>query len=91
MDLEKCRNLGVKSAAMLKQAGIETLEQLQSLGAVAAYLRVKGSGQPASLNLLWALEGALTDRAWQEVARQERLALLLQVEALEKTLLAEKS
>jgi DNA transformation protein len=36
------------------------------------------------LNLLWAIEGALTDRDWKEVAKNDRLSLLTQVEILEK-------
>jgi DNA transformation protein len=45
---------------------------------------VKRSGCNPSLNLLWAIEGALTDRDWKEVAKNDRLSLLTQVEILEK-------
>jgi len=69
--------LGPKSLAMLAAAGIPDRAKLQRLGAVAAYLEVKHAGQPASLNLLWALEGALTGQHWQAVARGERTRLLL--------------
>lgn len=75
-------NLGPKSQAMLAAAGIHTLAQLRDLGSVRAYLRVKQTGANASLNLLWALEGALTGLSWQEVAREHRLSLLLELEAL---------
>lgn len=78
----KLANLGPKSAAMLHRAGITTEEQLRSLGAVRAYVMVKRCSANASLNLLWALEGALTNRSWQAVAKTERLGLLLQVEDL---------
>lgn len=78
----KLANLGPKSEAMLRRAGITTEEQLRALGAVRAYAMVKRCSADASLNLLWALEGALTNRSWQEVARTERLGLLLQVEEL---------
>lgn len=73
-------NLGSKSQAMLRQAGINTLEELRALGAVKAYVLVKRSGANASLNLLWAMEGALSGRSWQEVAKSDRLGLLLQLE-----------
>lgn len=72
--------LGPKSAQMLRAAGIRTLAQLRALGAVRAYLAVRTRDRSASLNLLWALEGALTQRSWQEVARQDRLRLLLELE-----------
>lgn len=75
-------NLGPKSAAMLQAAGITSAAQLRALGAARAYVKVRRSGARPSLNLLWALEGALTGRAWQEVAKRERLGLLLQVEDL---------
>jgi DNA transformation protein and related proteins len=78
----KLANLGPKSEVMLRLAGITAEEQLRALGAVRAYVMVKRSGANASLNLLWALECALTNRSWQEVARTERLSLLLQVEQL---------
>lgn len=82
--VESLPNLGPKSNAMLQRAGITTIGRLRELGAVRAYVLVKRSGAKASLNLLWALEGALTDRPWQEVAKNDRLSLMLQVESLEK-------
>jgi DNA transformation protein len=74
-------NLGPASATMLARAGIESLEALQALGAVEAYRRIREQSPHASLNLLWALEGALTQRSWQAVARDDRLSLLLQLDA----------
>ncbi len=79
------RNLGPKSEAMLRQAGIGTVEELRALGAVKAYALVKRSGVSASLNLLWAMEGALSGRPWQEVAKSDRLSLLLQLEQAQAT------
>lgn len=73
--------LGPKSLAMLAAAGIPDRTALERLGAVAAYLQVKRAGQPASLNQLWALEGALTGQHWQTVAREERNRLLLTLDA----------
>ena len=74
--------LGPKSQAMLAVAGIKTVTQLKRLGSVRAYARVKGTGAGASLNLLWALEGAITGLPWQVVAKEHRLSLLLALEAL---------
>jgi DNA transformation protein len=85
------RNLGPKSEAMLGRAGISTLQQLRTLGSVRAYLKVRRSGSEPSLNLLWALEGALTNRPWQEVAKNDRLSLLLQLEQEESSLLRSNS
>lgn len=74
------RNLGPKSAAMLVAAGIHTPAQLRALGSVRAFATVKASDATASLNLLWALEGAITGEPWQEVAREHRTSLLLALE-----------
>lgn len=82
--LAAAANLGPKSAQMLDAAGIHTLDQLKQLGAVKAYVQVKRSGANASLNLLWALEGALTGTHWQLVAREHRTSLLLALEQCEK-------
>ena len=82
--IQKLRNLGKASTHMLEVAGIKTADQLRVQGAVAAYLAVKRAGCAPSLNLLWALEGALTNRDWKAVAKTDRLTLLMQVEALEK-------
>lgn len=77
------QNLGPKSQAMLAAAGIHSLEQLRKLGSVHAYLLVKATGANASINLLWALGGALTGLPWQVVAREHRLSLLLALEVQE--------
>ncbi len=47
---------------------------------MAACARVQHAQGKVSLNLLWALEGALTDLPWQVVAREYRTSLLLALE-----------
>lgn len=78
--IQSLPNLGPKSAAMLAFAGIESAEQLRQLGSVAAYVKVKAVVPSASLNLLWAMEGALTSLPWQQVAHEHRASLLLSLE-----------
>lgn len=77
-------SLGPKSQEMLSRAGITTVAQLRELGSVEAYVRAKRANSGASLNLLWALESALTGESWQKVARIHRTSLLLAVEEREK-------
>ena len=67
MSNEKLRNIGPKSAAWLRQVGLRTRADLEGVGAVEAFMRVKRAGFKPSLNLLYALEGALRDCHWQEV------------------------
>ena len=68
MSLESLRNIGPKSATLLRAAGIDSLEDLREIGAVAAYRRLKFvDPRLVSLNMLWALHGALTDRDWRNI------------------------
>jgi DNA transformation protein len=78
------RNLGPASSAMLVKAGIHGVAQLRAMGSVAAYVAVKNAGAGPSLNLLWAIEGALTDRDWKEVSKTDRLSLLVQLDDYER-------
>lgn len=73
-------NLGPKSDAMLASVGIHTHADLRACGAVGAFIRLKQADQVASLNLLWAMEGALSDRHWRDVAKHDRLRLLVELE-----------
>ena len=79
--------LGPRSNQMLHGAGIRTLADLRQLGAVAACAQVKRHQPEASLNLLWALEGALSGMHWQTVARNHRTSLLLTLETMAPELL----
>lgn len=78
------KSLGPKSQQMLARAGITTVAELRRLGAVVAYARARQANTGASLNLLWALESALTGQPWQAVAREHRTSLLLALEQYEQ-------
>ena len=82
-ELRALPNLGPASERMLHAAGIHTTAALRALGSVPAFVAVRQAGQQPSLNLLWALEGALSGRDWKSVAQQERTALLMQLDDLE--------
>lgn len=76
------RGLGTASRTLLASVGIASAAELRALGAVEAFRRVKAAHpRRVSLNLLWALEGALSGRDWRVVAREDRLRLLLELEA----------
>ncbi|MFI4913880.1 MAG: TfoX/Sxy family protein [Steroidobacterales bacterium] len=82
------RNLGLKSEKVLEQIGIRTVGELRRRGAVRTYVELRRAGVNSSLNMLWALAGALDPwpegRHWREIARgDERLSLLLALEDLE--------
>lgn len=77
---EKLRNIGPKSAAWLRQVGLRTRADLTEVGAVDAFMRVKRAGFKPSLNLLYALEGALCDCHWQDVPEARRALLVSEAE-----------
>jgi len=81
-ELAVLRNLGPVSAGWLEAAGIGTATELRALGAVAAFRRVAFSRSgDVSLNLLYALEGALRDVRWDHLPPEERRALRRAAEA----------
>lgn len=82
--LAELPNLGPKSMLLLREAGIESFEQLRRLGAVRAFSQVRQCRRGVSLNLLWAIEGALSGLNWQQVAREHRTSLLLALESHER-------
>ena len=58
-------NLGPVSAGWLNAVGVRTRADLAGLGAIEAYRMLKGHGYPATLNLVYAIEGALRGRDWR--------------------------
>ena len=83
-ELAALANLGPRSAEALVTAGIVSLAELQRLGSVAAYAQVKRVDPRVTLNLLWALEGALSGLPWRVVAKEHRTSLLLALDTLQK-------
>ncbi len=77
----KMRNIGPKSAAWLRQVGLRSLEDIAATGTVDAYMKVRRAGFKPSLNLLYALEGALQDCHWQEIPEARRAELVQAAEA----------
>lgn len=80
-DAPRLLNIGGKSAAWLRQVGLRTWDDVNAIGALEAYLRVRRAGFKPSLNLLYALEGALIGCHWQQVALDRRAELAAQAQA----------
>jgi hypothetical protein len=79
------RNLGPRSEQLLAAVGIRSADGLRRRGAVEAYLALRRLGATRSLNMLWAMAGALDPwpegRDWRDVAAgDQRLPLLLAVD-----------
>jgi len=82
------RNLGARSEQLLAAIGVLDVEELRRRGAVRAFAELKRAGVTSSLNMFWALAGALEPwpegSHWREVARGDsRLSLLLSLEDYE--------
>lgn len=60
--------------------GITTPENLATQDPFAVYARLKATQPRVSLNLLYALIGAVEHRDWREVARDDRTSILLRLE-----------
>jgi DNA transformation protein and related proteins len=76
VEKEKIRNVGPKSAAWLRQVGVRTHEDLVRLGPVEAFMKVKRAGFRPSLNLLYALAGAIEDCHWADLPDETKAALV---------------
>ncbi len=80
-ELSKLKGLGPKSERCLNEIGIHTVAELKAIGPIEAFVRLCNEGHiKPSLNFLYALVGALEDRSWQEVARNDKTRLLLELE-----------
>ena len=80
-DAPKLLNIGGKSAAWLRQVGIRTWDDVNAIGSLEAFMRVKRAGFKPSLNLLYALEGTLVGCHWQQVEITRRTELAAQAQA----------
>lgn len=76
--IEKGVNIGSILGPSLRRAGIETVETLRTLGAVAAWQRLRASEpEIATERVVVALEGAIRGVRWAAVPRVERRRLIL--------------
>ncbi|WP_117233235.1 TfoX/Sxy family DNA transformation protein [Vibrio maerlii] len=78
--LKDLPNLRLATERMLKKAGIESVDELELQGSLNAYRAICDSqGSSVSLELLWALEGAINRTHWSVVPKQRRDELLDQL------------
>jgi DNA transformation protein and related proteins len=76
MSIDALPGLGPVSASMLREAGIETEDDLRAIGAAAAFARVRFHlpGR-VSLNLLWGLHAALEGVDWRHIDAETKARL----------------
>jgi len=74
------QGLGEKSEQTLAKIGVYSVADLESMGAIPAYIKLERTGLNPSLNFLYALVGGLQGRTWLDVAQKEKGKLLMEME-----------
>ncbi len=74
------KNLGMASVNILHAIGVNSYDDLNKMGAVEAYLRIKNRGIHVSKVMLYALQGALMDVHWNDLPPDLKNQLLDEVE-----------
>ena len=77
------KGLGPASAKLLNAVGVYTLGDLQERGVVSIYIEMQEGFDELkpSLNMLYAMTGALKNCSWLEVAKHQRSQLLAELSA----------
>ncbi|MFO8125665.1 TfoX/Sxy family protein [Yoonia sp.] len=74
-ELTSIKNIGPAFAASLKSVGIGTVEQLRTLGADAAYIKLLEGGSKPHFIAYYVLHMALQGRPWNDCKGAEKTAL----------------
>lgn len=78
----RIKNMGPKTSQWLHEIGIDSIEDLEALGAVEAFRRLRASRpHQVSLNALWALQGAILNIHWNALPPDMKDELRAQVES----------
>jgi DNA transformation protein len=81
-DLQPLKNIGPKTRNWLHEVGIHTPADLDRLGAVEVYKRLKERfPEQVSLNALWGLQAAILDIHWTALPPDMKADLRAQAEA----------
>jgi DNA transformation protein len=80
-DLYKIRNIGPKTISWLHEIGVHTQADLEDLGAVEVYKRLKAAfPHKVSLNALYGLQGAILNIHWNDLPPDMKAELKAQVQ-----------
>lgn len=84
-ELLQLKNLGMASVNILHAIGINTFADLQRVGAVEAYLRIRSRDINVSKVMLYALQGALMNVHWNDLAPDLKAQLVMEAEGKSST------
>ena len=73
--LESLPNIGHTLADLLREAGINSPDDLYQAGAIQAFLRIKAIDSDACLSKLCALEGAVEGIRWHNLSAEKKAEL----------------
>ncbi len=79
-ELLQLKNLGMATVNILHAIGINTYADLQKIGAVEAYRRIRSRDINVSKVMLYALQGALMDVHWNALPPDLKAKLVLEAE-----------
>ncbi len=75
-EIAKLKGLGDASEKQLNTIGIYTKKDLEKIGALEIYIKLK---EP-HLCFLYALVGAIENRSWLDVAQNDKTRLLIELD-----------
>jgi DNA transformation protein and related proteins len=78
--LSELRGLGPVSVAMLGSVGVTSAAQLRKADVFLLFKKIRTLHPRTSINLLYALLGAVNDQDWRTVARDRRTEVLMRLE-----------
>jgi DNA transformation protein and related proteins len=78
--LSELSGLGPASVQLLVAAGVTTKAQLRKADLYKLYAKIKSAHPRTSINLLYALLGAVDDKDWRTVAKDRRTEVLMRLE-----------
>ncbi len=79
-DLLALRGLGPASVQMLASVKIRSAKALRQADLYAVYAKIKSLHPKTSINLLYAMMGAVEDVDWRVIARERRSEVLMQLD-----------
>lgn len=79
-DLLQLKNLGAASVNILHAIGVNSYADLNTMGPVEAYIRIKARGIHVSKVMLYALQGALLGVHWNDLEQDMKQRLVADAE-----------
>jgi len=80
MKISDLKGLGPKSTIALSSIGISTMDDFMQTDAYEMYARLKKQSPNTSLNMIYALIGAQENIQWQEIAKNRKVEILMQLD-----------